>query len=155
MLSIAAAAFPDDAEVVLAIWWEFVASSSVSLDFQGNDAEFADLPGKYARPDGGVLLGKAGVDVAGCVALRKVEATICEMKRLYVRPAWRGTGLGRALVGAVIAEARNAGYEEMRLDVMPHSQAARRLYRDFGFGPAAPVTYNPVAGAQFLGLRLI
>jgi len=112
------ARFPHDASAVLEIWREYVASPSVSLDYQGNEAEFANLPGKYAAPDGCVLLGEIGTSLVGCIALRRVTERICEMKRLYVRPGARNTGLGRLLAERLIAEATQAGYEEMRLDVL-------------------------------------
>lgn len=148
------AIFPDDRASVLDIWQEFIANSPVSLDYQGNDAEFATLPGKYAAPGGCVLLADRGGEIDGCVAFRGVGAGICEMKRLYVRPRARGGQLGRDLVARLIAEARLAGYGEMRLDVMEKSVAARQLYAAFGFVPAEPVSFNPVPGASFLGLRL-
>ena len=98
LLIVRDARFPDDSAAVLAIWREFVASPTVSLDFQGNEAEFASLPGKYAPPDGRVLLAVSFEVVVGCVAMRRVDDTICEMKRLYVCPVARGRGAGRALV---------------------------------------------------------
>ncbi|QJU59524.1 GNAT family N-acetyltransferase [Sphingomonas sp. AP4-R1] len=153
--SIRLAIFPDDREAVLDIWREFVASPSVSLDFQGNEAEFAALPGKYAPPAGRILLAEQAGAILGCVALRKVDPAICEMKRLYVRPAGRGIGLGRRLVERLIAEARDAGYAEMRLDVLAEFERARALYRALGFGPADPVTVNPLPGTSFLGRYLI
>jgi len=148
------ATFPDDTALVLGIWREFIANSPVNLDYQGNEAEFVDLPGKYAAPQGCILLADDGGEIHGCVASRKVSAEICEMKRLYVRPRARGRQLGHALVERLIAEARIAGYREMRLDVMEKSVSARKLYEAFGFVPAEPVSFNPVPGASFLGLRL-
>jgi GNAT superfamily N-acetyltransferase len=148
------ARFPEDARAVLAIWREFVASPSVSLDYQGNEAEFADLPGKYAAPAGRILLADRDGAIMGCVALRKVSPAICEMKRLYVRPDARGTGLGRQLVERLLAEAREAGYEEMRLDVLEEFTEARQLYAQLGFAPADAVSFNPLPGTDFLGLRL-
>src|SRR5688572_8080839 len=113
------ARFPADRDAVLEIFTEYVRSPSVSLEFQGYAEEFADLPGKYAPPDGRLLLAVEGERVLGCVALRKVDAHICEMKRLYVRPEARGMALGGLLARAIVAEARVAGYAEMRLDVLP------------------------------------
>jgi GNAT superfamily N-acetyltransferase len=146
--------FPTDTDTVLDIWREYVASPSVSLDYQGNEAEFATLPGKYAPPSGCVLLADNDGEIDGCIAYRGVRAGICEMKRLYVRPLARGTQLGRNLVGQLISEARVAGYVEMRLDVLEEFTSARRLYEAFGFVPADPVSYNPLPGAAFLGLYL-
>jgi L-amino acid N-acyltransferase YncA len=91
------AIFPDDIASVLSIWREFIGNSPVNLDYQGNDAEFAKLPGKYAAPEGCVLLPDSDGEIEGCVALRKVSADICEMKRLYVRPHARGSSIGHKL----------------------------------------------------------
>ena len=148
------ATFPDDTASVLSIWREFIANSPVNLDYQGNDGEFATLPGKYAPPEGCVLLADRGSAIEGCIAFRKVSAAICEMKRLYVRPRARGSQLGRALVDRLIAEARMSGYREMRLDVMEKSVAARALYKDCGFIAAEPISFNPIPGASFLGRYL-
>ena len=139
---------------MLDIWREFVASPSVSLDFQGYEAEFADLPGKYAAPGGRILLADRGGEILGCVVYRRVDAAICEMKRLYVRPGGRGQRLGEHLVERLIADARAAGYAEMRLDALAEFTAARALYRRLGFVDAAPVSYNPLPGTAFLGLML-
>lgn len=154
MVPIRPASFPDDAEAVLAIWREFIASPSVSLDFQGNDADFANLPGKYAPPGGCVLLAEDAHGIAGCVALRPVSESICEMKRLYVRPRARGQGLGARLVEEALARGRQAGYREMRLDALPEFERARDIYFRLGFTPAEPITFNPVPGTVFLGLML-
>lgn len=153
-IAIRAARFPDDAAQVLAIWREYVASPSVSLSFQNNAAEFADLPGKYAAPAGCVLLAERAGEVLGCVAIRPVDAAICEMKKLYVRPAARGTGAGLALVQRVIEQARAAGYREMRLDVLAEFAQAQAMYARLGFIDAPPVAENPVPGTRFLGLQL-
>ncbi len=148
------ARFPKDVAAVLAIWREYLASPSVSLDFQRNEAEFAALARKYAPPGGRLLLAELDGALVGCIAMRKVSAGICEMKRLYVRPAGRGLGLGRKLAETLIAEARLAGYAEMRLDVLAEFAAAQALYGQLGFVPAAPVAFNPVPGTRFLGLAL-
>jgi putative acetyltransferase len=154
MTTIRRANFPADTLTFLDIWREYVASPSVSLDYQGNDAEFEALPGKYAAPSGCVLLADHDGRVDGCIAYRGVRAGLCEMKRLYVRPRARGGQLGQALVSRLIDEARTAGYQEMRLDVLEEFASARRLYKAFGFVPAEPVSYNPIPGTAFLGLRL-
>ena len=155
MPSIRNAQFPQDRESVLDIWREYIASPTVSLEFQGNEAEFADLPGKYAPPGGRLLLAASPAgEIVGCAAMRRVDATICEMKRLYVRPSARGLGLGRILVEHLIGEARRAGYKEMRLDVLGEFERAQQLYRDLGFRNADPISFNPVPGTKFLGLPL-
>lgn len=154
MAEIRQARFPAERDAVLDIFTEYVNSPSVSLDFQGNEKEFADLPGKYVPPRGAILLGWHESEAVGCVAMRPVDAAICEMKRLYVRPAGRGLGLGRRLAEAIVAAAHDAGYAEMRLDVLPEFDRARRLYDSLGFRPAEPVAHNPVPGTEFLGLAL-
>ena len=154
MVEVRQAEFPADRDAVLEIFTEYVNSPSVSLDFQGNEAEFANLPGKYAPPAGAILLGWLEGRAVGCVAMRPVDAAICEMKRLYVRPAGRGLGLGRRLAEAIVSVARDAGYTQMRLDVLPEFDRARALYAALGFEPAEPVTHNPVLGTEFLGLAL-
>lgn len=154
MTTIRHAEFPADGPAVLSIWREFIANSPVNLDYQGNDAEFASLPGKYAAPQGCVLLADRHSEIDGCIAFRKVSIDICEMKRLYVRPHARGSHLGHDLVDRLIAEARIAGYREMRLDVMEKSISARKLYKDLGFVSTEPISFNPTPGASFLGLHL-
>ena len=139
---------------MLDIFTEFVNSPRVSLDFQGNEQDFASLPGKYSPPKGAILLAWHEGQVVGCVAMRPVDAAISEMKRLYVRPAGRGLGLGRDLAEAIVAAARDAGYAEMRLDVLPEFDRARALYGSLGFRAAEPVAHNPVPGTEFLGLAL-
>ena len=148
------AIFPDDKASVLGIWREFIANSPVNLDYQNNDAEFANLPGKYASPKGCVLLADRDGELEGCVAMRQVTPEICEMKRLYVRPHAQGQHLGRALAERLIEEARAVGYREMRLDVQAKFIPARKLYEALGFVAAEPISFNPVPGASFLGLYL-
>lgn len=154
MAEIRPARYPQDAAAVLAIFREFVASPRTDLGYQSNEADFAKLPGAYAPPSGGILLAELDRSAVGCVAFRRVTETICEMKRLYVRPAGRGLGLGRKLVTRLLSDAAAAGYDEVRLDVLAEFQHAQRLYRELGFAPAKPVSFNPTPGAQFLGLRL-
>ena len=133
---------------------EYAASLDFALDFQDFGAELAALPGDYAGPDGCLLLALVGDEAAGCVALRCWAEGISEMKRLYVRPRFRGTGVGRALVEALIEAARRIGYRGMRLDTVPSMQRARELYTAMGFKPIAPYRYNPIPGTQFMELEL-
>ena len=149
------ARFPEDHAEVVGIFREYIGSPSVSLDFQEYEAEFAALPGKYAAQQGCLLLAWQQGAVVGCAALRPVDETCGEMKRVYVRPTARGTGLGRQLVERIIAEARAAGYRRICLDVLPEFAVARQLYLALGFQPAPPVTFNPVPGTAFLGLDLV
>ena len=133
---------------------EYEATLAFPLDFQQFDREVAELPGAYAPPRGALLLARQGEAAAGCVAVRRIEPEICELKRLYVRPEARGTGLGRRLAEAALAEARRLGYRHIRLDTVPGMQAAQSLYEQMGFREIDPYTTNPVAGTRFLELDL-
>ena len=137
------------------LFLEYAQSLGFSLCFQNFDQELAALPGDYAPPEGRLLLAKYDDQLAGCVALHKIEAGICEMKRLYLRPQFRGKRLGRALADQIIVEARQIGYKRMRLDtVEPIMKDAVALYRKFGFREIEPYRSNPIAGALYMELQL-
>jgi len=154
-LEIIQAESPADIGTIRELFLEYAASLGFSLCFQSFDQELASLPGKYAAPQGRLLLAKSNGSAVGCVALRPLEPGICEMKRLYVRPSFRGHGLGRILAERIIDEARGIGYERLRLDtVEPVMRAAVALYRDLGFREIAPYGEHPVAGTLFMELAL-
>lgn len=140
--------------VVRALFEEYASSLAVDLGFQDFERELAELPGDYAPPAGRLLLALDGADAAGCVALRRFAPGVCEMKRLYVRPAYRGTGVGRLLAERIVADGRDAGYERMRLDTLPTMDPARTLYRSLGFVEIDAYRPNPVHGTTYFELAL-
>lgn len=154
MITLQHARFPADLDAVIAIFREYVGSVSVDLGFQDYETEFASLPGKYTAPEGRLVLAWREDRVVACVALRKVDANTCEMKRVYVRPEARGEQLGRRLVERILEEARSAGYARICLDVLPEFAAAQHIYAAFGFADSEPFTFNPVPGTRFLALDL-
>ena len=141
-------------EMIRTLFREYVAFLNVDLCFQGFEEELAELPGKYAPPEGAILLGLIDDEAVGCVALRKINEGVCEMKRLYVKPKARGTGLGRKLVDDIIAIAREHGYVLMRLDTLDTLTDAMNLYQRLGFRQIAPYYENPLPGAIYWELTL-
>ena len=141
-------------EEARSLFREYAERLGVDLCFQGFEQELAGLPGEYAPPKGRLLLASGGGRAVGCVALRDLGGGACEMKRLFVRPEARGSGLGRKLAEAVVAEARAAGYAVMRLDTLPQMREAVALYRTLGFEEIGPYRFNPVEGTLYLEKRL-
>jgi len=153
-LRISEARWPDDRSIVETLFREYVASLAEDISFQNVDDELGTLPGKYARPAGVVLIAHDGEEAAGAVAYRMVEPGVCEMKRLYVRPAFRGRAIGRELANELIADARERSYRTMLLDTLASMEAARSLYRDLGFVPVAAYYDNPLPGVMYMALEL-
>jgi GNAT superfamily N-acetyltransferase len=149
---------PAQIEATRAIFREYAAGLGVDLCFQGFEAELAALPGEYAAPRGCLQLALVNGEVAGCGAFRPIAdvdyANACEMKRLFVRPAFRGLGLGRLMAQALMDQALRAGYSVMLLDTLDDMEAARSLYTALGFEEIPPYYYNPIPGAHYLKAQL-
>jgi ribosomal protein S18 acetylase RimI-like enzyme len=153
-LRVAEARAPHQIATARRLLEEYAESLGDDVCLQGFDEELATLPGKYAPPDGRLLVATQGADIAGCVALRRLDQGICEMKRLYVRPAFRSRGVGRVLTEEITRQAGTAGYRCMRLDTLPTMVSALTLYRQLGFREIPPYGSNPADGALFLELQL-
>ena len=142
-------------DFVRTLFEEYSTSLGFDLDFQDFEEELANLPGHYAPPDGCLLIAFWQEQVTGCVALRKLQDGLCEMKRLYVRPQFRGKKIGKALAEAIIEEARKIDYTNMYLDTISSMERAKALYLSLGFKEIAPYRYNPIKGAAFMELALV
>ena len=145
---------PEEMAEVRQIFQEYADSLNIDLEFQGFESEIADLPGEYAPPRGQILLATVDGAIAGCCALRPIDdcdyPNAAEMKRLYVRQAFRGLGLGRQLTEGILDAARRAGYDHVLLDTLDDMESARALYTDLGFEEIPPYYHNPIAGAHYL-----
>lgn len=146
---------PEQIETIRVLFTEYAQSLGFSLCFQGFDQELAELPGAYVPPRGRLLLASIEQEPAGCVAIRPLANDACELKRLYVRPAFRGSGLGKALMDCILKEARGAGYRRMRLDtVVGKMDRAIAMYRRYGFKEIAPYGDHPVEGTIDMELEI-
>jgi putative acetyltransferase len=158
VISLRPALFPDDLQTVRDLFLDYQAGLGIDLCFQGFEAELAELPGTYAPPAGALLLACVDGEPAGCCAMRPLYNTdhlnACEMKRLFVRPAFRGFGLGRLLVERVLSDGQLAGYTTMLLDTLSDMETARALYQEVGFVEVAPYYHNPIPGAHYLKVDL-
>ena len=145
---------PAEIDEVRRLFREYERFLGVDLCFQSFEEELAQLPGKYAPPSGGLLIGVMDGVLQGCVAVRGLDEEVCEMKRLFVRPQARGTGMGRRLAEEIIALARGLGYRWMRLDTLERLVEAMQLYQSLGFQRRAPYYANPLPGVVYLELAL-
>ena len=143
-----------DIALIRELFREYAASIGVDLEYQGFSSELAGLPGQYAPPSGDLLVARVNGEAAGCVALRALDQSTLEMKRLYVRPSARGTGLGKLLVEAAISTARENGYVELRLDTLASMTSAQRLYLSLGFVEIPPYGNAFLPGTRFYSLPL-
>lgn len=141
-----------DLELVRQLFTDYQRDLPFDLSFQNFQKEMAALPGRYAPPTGRLLLARCEDNSAGCVALRQIGSDICEMKRLFVRPAFRGRGIGRVLAQAIVEEARQIGYKRMRLDTV--LEPAKSLYKSLGFREIPPYHHVPIDGVMFMELEL-
>lgn len=159
VLSIRSPALPADLLETRSIFTEYAGTLAVDLAFQDFEQELNNLPGEYAEPRGALLLAWVDGIVAGCCALRPLDASdyvnAAEMKRLYVRPTYRGLGLGRMLTESILDAARAAAYHCVLLDTLDDMEAARALYEDLGFVEIPPYYHNPYAGAHYLKVDIV
>jgi ribosomal protein S18 acetylase RimI-like enzyme len=141
-------------DIAKELFIEYAKSLNFELCFLDFDKEVTELPGAYSPPEGRLLLAKIEGEIAGCIALRKLEEGICEMKRLYVKPGFRGHNIGNKLVLKLIDEAKSIGYKKMRLDTVPAMQTAQKLYKSIGFKEIEPYRLNLVPCAVYMELEL-
>jgi len=154
VLKVVTAESSEQVDTIRELFLEYAKSLNFNLCFQGFDKELESLPGKYAAPDGRLLLALYDQKIAGCVALWKVSDQVCEMKRLWVRPEFRGKKIGRQLAEFVIEQAKLIGYSKMKLDTIDTMTEAIKLYVSLGFRSTSAYRYNPVEGAEYMELDL-
>ena len=158
MVEIKSPSTPKELDALRALLREYAATLGVDLCFQGFDEELASLPGPYFEPRGALLTAINDGTLAGCCALRPLDnadyPNACEMKRLFVRPRFRGLGLGRLLADAILTAARQAGYAYVLLDTLSDMETARALYQDLGFEEIPPYYHNPIPGSHYLKAKL-
>lgn len=154
VLKVVTAESSEQVDTIRELFLEYAKSLNFDLCFQGFDKELESLPGKYAAPDGRLLLALYDQKIAGCVALWKVSDQVCEMKRLWVRPEFRGKKIGRQLAEFVIEQAKLIGYSKMKLDTIDTMTEAIKLYVSLGFRSTSAYRYNPVEGAEYMELDL-
>ena len=154
MIKLRARSSPEELASAKALFEDYARSLDFDLDFQNFDRELSYLPGAYCPPEGDLLLACYENQDAGCVALKKLEPMICEMKRLYIKLTYRSKGIGKLLVDGIIRRACEVGYTRMHLDTIHSMQAAQRLYEAAGFKDIEPYCHNPIPGTRFLELAL-
>ncbi|MFX0033142.1 MAG: GNAT family N-acetyltransferase [Candidatus Hodarchaeota archaeon] len=154
MLRIIEANTKEQIEIVRDMFKEYAEYLQIDLDFQNFNEELANLPGDYSTPSGSILLAYFNNHLAGCIALRKYNKSICEIKRLYVKQDFQGLKIGRKLTQKVIDKARIIGYKSIRLDTLPTMKKAIKLYLSLGFSEIKPYRYNPIEGARYFELKL-
>ena len=153
-IRITEAVWPEDRAPIARLMREYVETLEVDISFQDFETEYASLPGKYARPEGVILLAWAADEAVGIVAYRPLERRICEMKRLYLLPRFRGTGLGRLLVEELVRDPRSHGYRRMVLDTLPSMRPAQAVYGAMGFRPIPAYYDNPLPGVIYMAVDL-
>jgi len=154
-IQITSAQSDEQIDSIRLLFLEYAQSLNFDLCFQSFDEELTGLPGDYAPPEGRLLLALYNEKAVGCVGLRKVAGGVCEMKRLWVRPEFRGRKIGRKLADAIISEARTIGYRIMKLDTVDSMKAAMAMYESMGFSETSAYRYNPIEGARYMELKLI
>lgn len=154
MVNIIHAETDDQFELAKALFKEYAASINTDLCFQNFEQELSNLAAQYSRPTGCLLLAFHENAPAGCVALRKLEDGVCEMKRLYVKPDFRSLKIGKALTEKIVEQARELGYSRMRLDTLPSMERAQAMYKSLGFREIEPYRFNPVGGTVYMELVL-